>query len=283
MTEANEITGLPGWAPAGAQVQHVEFAAERAAGQAVLLEFPAPVNRVALLAEPPSPERVKSRPHEGFVVLSVPTAAPDDADLLARARDWVDAAGFAGAPSQVLTFQGALLIWTRGRGAILAPAERLDAVKKALLEFAYYESELRAVERELGELWPHLTADAPLAFEFNERSVRGRKRLAERFQKVLLLRARLARITPHVLCPHTHPPTLASQVGERLRERVQLAHRVESLGGQMEVFERVYEACGQRASEFMVARTGHTLEWVIIVLLLSQTVLFAVDLLTKGK
>lgn len=283
MTEPNENTGLPGWAPAGAQVQHIEFAAERAAGQAVLLEFPPPVNRVALVAEPPTPEKAKAQPHEGLAVLSVPTAAPDDADLLAGARDWVDAVGFAGTPSQVLTLQGALIIWTRGRAAVLAPAERLESVKKALAEFAYYETELRAVERELGELWPHLTADAPLAFEFNERSVRGRKRLAERFQKVLLLRARLARITPHVLCPYTHPPTLASQVGERLRERARLAHRVESLGGQMEVFERVYEACGQRASDFMVARTGHTLEWVIIVLLLSQTVLVAVELLTKGK
>ncbi|HEY1191849.1 MAG TPA: hypothetical protein VGE74_29730 [Gemmata sp.] len=284
MSDPNELTGAPAWAPVGSTVQRVEFATERTAGQTVLMEFPAPVNRLAVLADGTAPEKEKAQPHdERLVVLSVPGVAHEDADLLSRARDWVDASALGGTPSQVLTLQGAVLVWAQGRTAVLAPAERLDAVTRALIEFAYYDAELRAVERELGALWPHLTADAPLAFEFNERSVRGRRRLAERFQQVLALRARLARITPHVLCPHVHPPTLASQVGERLRERARLAHRLESVGGQMEVFERVYEACGQRASDFVLARTGHTLEWVIIILLLTQTILFAVELLTRGK
>jgi hypothetical protein len=162
---------------------------------------------------------------------------------------------------------------------VLAPTDRLDAARKAVVEAAYYDAELRGIETVLAGLWPDLEADTPLAFEFNERSVRSRAKLAERFRRVLTLRARLARLTSYVLTPHIHPPTLASQIGERIRERARMANRVDALDGQLEVFEHVYESCGERASDFMLARAGHTLEWVIIVLLLSQTILLAAELL----
>jgi uncharacterized Rmd1/YagE family protein len=165
---------------------------------------------------------------------------------------------------------------------VVAKADRLVSVRAALIEVSAYEAELRALETTLGELWPQLEADAPLAFEFEERSVRKRSQLAKQFQQILSLRARVARITPHVLHPHVHPPTLASQVGERLRERTRMAARLEFLGGQIEVFERVYEACGQRASDFMLARTSHTLEWVIILLLLVQIILIGAEMVAKG-
>jgi hypothetical protein len=271
---------LPAGLPPGALLQRVAFTSKPAPGQTVLLEFPAPVNRTAVLAAAGTPARPVPQPDEELLILSVPAPAQEDADLLLRAREWADPAGEGGRASQVVALQGAQIVWAPGRAAVLAVEDRLDAVRKAVIEAAFYEAELRSIERELGGLWPDLEADAPLAFEFNEKSVRGRRQLAQRFQRVLMLRARLARITPHVLCPHVHPPTLASQVGERLRERARMAHRVEAGGAQLEVFERVYEACGQRASDFMLARTGHLLEWTIIVLLLAQTILVTVDLLS---
>jgi hypothetical protein len=176
------------------------------------------------------------------------------------------------------------VFWARGCVALVAPPERRAAVRRALLEFAHVEAELRAIETDLGARWPELEADAPLAFEFDEGAARKKQQLAQRFLQVLALRARLARITPQVLCPHVHPPTLASQIGERLRERTRVAQRLEFAGGQLEVFERVYEQCGQRASDFGLARTGHTLEWIIIVLLFAQIVLVSVELMAAlGK
>jgi uncharacterized Rmd1/YagE family protein len=166
---------------------------------------------------------------------------------------------------------------------VVASPDRLHAARNSALEVAYYDAELGAIETELASLWPELEADTPLAFAFAEQSVRLRRQLVERFRRVFTLRARLARISPLVLAPHAHPPTLATQLNERLRERARMAHRVESLNTQLEVFERVYEGCGQKANEFMIARTGHTLEWFIIILLLIQTVLVAVELLSAGK
>ena len=107
-----------------------------------------------------------------------------------------------------------------------------------------------------------------------------RRELRERFKNTMLLSARLARIGPPVHAPHIHPPTLASQVSERMRERTQMMHRHELVSEQVEVFQEVYEMCGQRASDFELATKGHTLEKIIIALLLAQLLFWGFDILT---
>ncbi len=150
-----------------------------------------------------------------------------------------------------------------------------------MVEVYYYESELKRIERALGECWPAMEADIPLAYEFQENSLGKQKSLQQRFQQVAMLRARLARLGPFVYSPHLHPPTLASQIAERFRERTRMMHRHEFLGEQLEVFEHVYEMCGQRSSDFKLARTGHMLEWTIILLLVAQLLLSAFESITS--
>lgn len=263
--------------PVGAQFHRIAFVAGSAAGETVLTELPAAIGRRAVVigidpAATPAPGEL--------LVLAVPATVDEEPDLLAEMRDWADppTAGVE-RTGQILTLQGAQVVWTPARLAVVASPDRLHAARNSALEVVYYDAELSAIETELAAMWPDLEADTPLAFAFAEQSVRLRRQLAERFLRVFTLRARLARITPHVLAPHAHPPTLATQLNERLRERVRMAHRVESLDTQLEVFERVYEGCGQKANEYMIARTGHTLEWVIIILLLAQTILVSIDLL----
>jgi hypothetical protein len=266
---------LPALLPSNAELQRVGFPERRAANQSVLVEFPPPINRVAVLRgsgasaakEPLTPGEV--------LLLAIPGQSTDNEELTAQVRTW--ATGSSSAPSHIVMLQGAHIVWGDGHIAVFAQADRLDAVRKALIESAYYEMELRALERDLGEMWPDMEKDTPLAFEFREKSLRVRRQLSERFRQLLLLRARLERVSPNISLPHVHPPTLASQIGERMRERLRMAHRTESLSDQLEVFERIYDACGQRASEFQHARTSHTLEWIIIILLLAQTIMVSIE------
>lgn len=86
---------------------------------------------------------------------------------------------------------------------------------------------------------------------------------------------------PVVHAPPLHPPTLASQLGERLRERTRLVERHEFATQQAELAERVAEACGQRALEAGIARRQLGLEWAIVVLLVVQTALLVVELLSQ--
>jgi uncharacterized Rmd1/YagE family protein len=60
-----------------------------------------------------------------------------------------------------------------------------------------------------------------------------------------------------------------------------MLHRHEILDDQLEAFERVYETCGQRISDFVQSRTGHILEWIIIILLTLQMVIWGVEILTS--
>jgi len=78
-----------------------------------------------------------------------------------------------------------------------------------------------------------------------------------------------------------HPPTLASQLGERLRERTRLLERQEFASQRADLAERVAEACGQRALEAGIARRHTALEWTIVVLLVVQTALLVVELLAQ--
>lgn len=272
-----EESDNPRTLPAGTVIQQVVYVTEPSGDQAVLVEFPPPMARRAVLVK--NLPYSKESPSAGQLSIMIVPAAGRDLDpesenaTLAQMRTWVEAAAPNLPPSQLLTLQNARIFWSPERIAILAPADRLETVREALIEATFYEAEVSAIERQLGTAWPQLETDMPLAFEFEASSIPQRKQLRRRFQEVLLLRAKLARLGPHVHCPHLHPPTLASQIGERLRERTRLVHRHEFLTEQLEVFERVYEMCGQKASDFMLARQGHMLEWVLIILLLVSTLL----------
>ncbi len=150
---------------------------------------------------------------------------------------------------------------------------------RAVIEVAFYDGELRAIQRGLGEAWPQMEADMALAFEFAEADLPQRTALRERFGAVAQLRARLTRISQQVHTPHQHPPTLASQIGERFRDRARMESRYEFLDEQIEMFEGVYEQCGQRASDYVLARSGNILEWVIIILLVTQLLLSGFEML----
>lgn len=275
MTSAPEL-------PSGATAAQITFVAAPAADDDVLCRLPASLGLAAVTT--PCDPSLGAAPDGAILALLVPTeadagVAEDESAEIGAVRAWVDAAGEE-AGAIMTTLQGVRIFWTRTRFAIMATAERLRPVCAALAEVTYYEVELDAIERALGSAWPQMEADVPLAFEFESMLPEKRAALRQRFQDVILLSARHARIGPPVHCPHIHPPTLASQVNERLRERTQMAHRHELLGDQIEVFENVYEQCGQRASEHELATTGHTLEKIIIALLLAQFILWGFEILT---
>lgn len=183
------------------------------------------------------------------------------------------------APCTVLQLPGAVLAHCARALAVCAPVERLAQTACAALEGACVALELQEIEAAIEAGWTPMEQVAPLAFEFNDRSLDRRSELAARFVALIGLCSRLARLSPRVLAPQVYPPTLASQVGERLRERLRLQERLEATGARLEAQERVFELCSHRMTEFSLARRGHTLEWIIIVLLAGQTLLWILDAL----
>jgi hypothetical protein len=206
----------------------------------------------------------------------------DDADWLARHFESIQAQP-THTPTKtrtvLLTFQGVQILWRRDQVIIDAPADRVERVSLAIIDATTHELTLESLESEVDSHWDDVRSDAPLAFEFHERAVPRREQLFHRFQSLVEARVAYAKLVPQIIVPYVHPPTLTSQIGERLRERLRMPERLELLDQKLAAQERVYELCSHRVSEFMVARKGHQLEWVIILLLLMQSVLLLVEYL----
>ncbi|MCA8988854.1 MAG: hypothetical protein KDA78_14490 [Planctomycetaceae bacterium] len=182
---------------------------------------------------------------------------------------------------QLLTFHGTQIVWSAHCIAIMADDSVMESVVRSCLEHLYYLRELNRIEAELQEMWPQAEQDVSMAFEFNQSQLLKRPNLKQRFQQALLMQGRLSRMSSRINRPYLYPPTLASQIGERLCERLQLAHRHECLCDQLEILNGLYEQCSQRASDFVLTRSGNQLEWIIIILLLAQILLSGFDMLTS--
>lgn len=273
VTDASRFDSLMSGLPPGSEMRAIDFVVESSTDQTALLELPRPIQRWAVLGRDDAGAQGEGTAPD-LLILTVPTSNQDDVELLGKVQQWMNAGAQAYDPNSFLmTLQGAQILWRPGRLAVMAQSDRLPAVRMASIEALFYESELRDIERSLDSAWSEWEADIPLAFEFHERSVGKRDQLLQRFRQLLLFRARLARVAPYVHRPHLHPPTLASRVGERLRERIRMAYRHDVLIEQIVAFEKVYESCAQRASDFMLTRSNNILEWVIIALLLVQVLL----------
>jgi hypothetical protein len=219
-----------------------------------------------------------------LAVAAMPDTTPADHDavlteLVGRATSWVAAATPGTDPPLVVPLYGTHVVWSPRRGVAIGPADRLAHVRTAVVEFADREAELRDIERRIAAGLDHVDGDAPLAFIIDEQSLPRRRDLAKRFADTISLRRRLSTLAPILQRPAPQPPTLAGQLGERLRDRARVMERLEHATDQADLLERVYTACGERVAEYVTSRRHTALEWLIILLLAVEVVLIVVDLL----
>lgn len=203
------------------------------------------------------------------------------AELAARAGSWVTAAAPGADPPLAMPLYGTHVLWSHRRAVAIGPGDRLASMRSALVDFTEREAELRDCERRIAAALEHLDADAPLAFEADDRVLPRRRQLADRFVEAVSLRRRLAMLAPVLQRPAPQPPTLGGQLGERLRDRGRVAERLDHAVEQADLLERVYAGCGDRVAEFVSSRRHLALEWVIVLLLAAEVVLITLDLVAK--
>lgn len=252
---------------------------------------PPPAASEAWLPAAATLERLPLPPGEPLELATLPVATADQGDggngdeaahLASVAATWVAAAPATAAVSPVnVPLYGCHIVWAPGRAAAVGPVSRLAQLREALLEFAAREAELREAERRLAHLLAGTDFDAAATFVFAGQPADHGIVAAARYREAVAVSSRLAGLSAAVHAPPVHPPTLASQLGERLRDRTRLAERHGQAVEKAELVERVAEACGQRAVEFVIGRRQLALEWAIVALLVAQTALLLVDLLAS--
>jgi len=211
-------------------------------------------------------------------LLRIPADQPGE--LLSTLVDWAAGSGPASAPV-VIELYGGLVVWTPQRAAVAAPAGRVEKATGAVCEFAATAAELAAIEREVAAAWQDYETDLPAGFTGSSDSRRVLE-LEARYRRSMSLAGRLSRLSPRIHLPAEHPPTLAGQFGERLRDRCRLADREEFIDDQLEAIIRLYETCAQRTSDRLLAHREYVLIWVIVLLLAAEMVLLLVDLLAAA-
>ncbi len=263
-----------------ANERHIRFVDRTASGDTVLMTFVDPVPCYAILADVSS----QAGPAAGIdsmdvVLLLSPVPAQS---ALPISADWTGRPDDANqTPPVFVKYRGVELGWRPGRAVLHCDPEQADVLLAAIVEFTHYERELRRIEEEIAGAWSELEQDKALAFEVTSADLERSQTVGGRMDRTLQRRIRHARIEPHLYRPEARLPSAAQKLGEELRERAQIEARLETLDGQLEVFEHVYEMGSQRMGEYRAARQEHVLEWVIIVLLGAEAALMLAQVLLR--
>ena len=260
--------------PPRVELKRITFASGVGGSALMTFAHPAPAHAAMAPLEPDSPPAGR----DTLDIAALESAPKDRPEARAELHAWVSAD--APADSTLLTtLHGAQIAWRPGRASILAASDRIQPLLLALVEFGFYEGELRKLEEETDGAWADLESDTPLAYDVTPDDLERHEQFGRRMERTLKRRIRFARIeTP--LC-ETRPGLGASaaDLGDRLREKARIETRMETLDGHLEVFEHIYEMAGQRIGETRASRKEQKLEWLIIVLLGIEVLMLLLDLL----
>lgn len=282
-------------------LKRVTFQTVAPLGTAVFLSFIEPESRVALLEDKGcgewsqalavDPQNVQEgRPHHNdgpdFDVVCV-NAAAAGADAIQRAERWIDPDGSSGPNASVLVkMAGGKDRWVRaknGRAVVCATKAEWDGLVAALADFFFYEFELRKLEREIAANWGRAETDLPLAGDVASDDLKRLGEIGTMSRMVLTRRIRLAKLERPLYRCQAPLPLPARKLAARLRTKFDVEDRAETLDGQLEVYEYIYEMANQRLGEYKNFRREYILEILIVVLLASEVVLMILDFIRNSS
>ncbi len=182
----------------------------------------------------------------------------------------------------VLELYGTLVVWTQIRMVLVTAPRHFKKAEQAILDFTTTAFEVGAIEHALPSAWEHYEKDLPNGFLFHDSDKESAAALAHRYKQAMSLAGKLSKLSPRIHLAPEHPPTLAGQLGERLRDRSRLVDREEFASEQLDTIIRLYETTGQRVSEYVLAQREYVLIWAIVFLLTAEIVLLLVDLVSTA-
>ena len=272
-------------------LKRVTFQTVAPLGTAVFLSFTEPEQRVALLEDKGSaawPETPAVKPDDtltgpDFDVVCV-NAAAAGADVVQRAERWIDPDGASGPDASVLVkMTGGWVRAKNGRAVVCMVKADWAGMVAALADFFFYECELRKLEREIGANWGRAETDLPLAGDVASDDLKRLGEIGTMSRMVLTRRIRLAKLERPLYRCQAPLPLPARKLAARLRAKFDVDDRAETLDGQIEVYEYIYEMANQRLGEYKNFRREYILEILIVVLLASEVVLMILDFIRNSS
>lgn len=280
-------TGGPTSGEAAHNVAHalrIRFFEDHQDGPAVVRRFRDPypraaVSRPADVDELLATAAVESPQLDQLDFLFLPSGSATPIELQRRAEAWMnDPSLSAAAPTIDLVLQSDRVLWRPGRAVLLGTSRRMSELLAGLVDFSFYEAELRRLERELEDEWPLAEADVPLTHGVDAAALARREHVNEMTRRTATRRIRFARLSPHLEKAPASLPGAGRRLAGELALQAEVVDRLKYVDDRLEVFEDLYELANDRLSEYSHFRQEYRLELWIIVLLVVEALLIIGDL-----
>jgi hypothetical protein len=159
------------------------------------------------------------------------------------------------------------LHWRPGQAVLEGSVGENADLMAGLVEFSFFENELRRLEQ---AMVPHQTTadrDVPLAYNIRTADRSQWNRLYQTMEQLYRLRLQFARLEPKLYHSSRGVNAGARRAIQRLKARADIEARLEALNDQLETIEDLYEGAIDRITDYRNYRRGHWLEIGIIILL----------------
>jgi hypothetical protein len=260
------------------EVVRMSFVAEASGESAVVRRFSQPHGARAVTASHPEAtlDQVRGTPAGGTAIIAFVTAdAPAPILASVRAKLGADAGE---APTASVKHGSERIEWWPGRALVQGAAETRAAMQSALVDFMFYEEQLRELERVVALGEGRAAADIELAHRIHPRDSARWHSLTDAMETCSRARLTFARLEPELSSDLSSLPPAARRWLERLYEAAVVEDRAEALNDRLEALEDFYEGATQRVADFRWYREGRLLETTIILILIFECLLMAGDI-----
>jgi len=225
-------------------------------------------------------ERPEAGPGDSLRLVWITGGTPAERAALGRSSESVVAA-VPGAPDAwIARYEDEALIveWRPGCAVVLSPGDPAGEVRAALIDFAVQEQALRELEAALPGFEAGAEADVARAYGIRFRDRRHWRGWQARIEACTRLRLAFVRLRPGLERAPPGLPAAGKRLAARLRRQARVADRLEGFSERLEAMEDLYEGAHDRVSDYRWFLHGQMLEIGIIVLLLAEVVLMALEL-----
>jgi hypothetical protein len=261
---------FPPTAPAAATCFRIRFLAEPPPGAVLVARFADPRICVATAEILPS-ERLPAVGQESpdrFDVLFIPAGAATPYADQQRAEAWAAKPDDPAAePTIELVMRSDRILWRAGRALVQGAPERFAELLAGLVDFAFHEGELRALERQIDAAWPDYEADIPLTHAVGDADLARQPHVDAMTVDATRRRMAFARLERRLEKASIALPGGARRLVSELHVQAEILERMKSVDDRLEVFEDLYELANDRLCEYRYFRSEYRLEaWILLVL-----------------
>jgi hypothetical protein len=215
-----------------------------------------------------------------LLIVYVPPEAKEEWEQIGS--EWLSPKGGSESPeTATISVLNDQIHWRPGLAVVEGNMGLRDEVIAALTEFAFYEGEVRALEKAIETYEAQARLDAPKTIVVKKKDRSDWARFVGIMESLTQHRITFAALEPRVEKGSRMLKKQSRAIVTRLFRAADTSNRMSGLDGRLEVCEELYDGAIDRIADYRGWHTGHVLEVIIIVLLLLEAGFMAAELIIR--